>query len=1074
MGKEISQFRLHNLLNDLTELAPLFLDQLRRADWLNAYLLAAGMNQIVEDYLHRDAFLLGKVARYLTEYDQPVSRFAARLVRWLGATIARIREYDPRTRRLLHWQADWAALVQALADVVADPTCINAISSAALLQSGEALVVQVKRFPPRLLREILHLPSCFRGFDQQPADLERIIREFTQRWTDRDKPLVVVGVRTSGSYLAPLLAAFLKVYDYRDVRVLTLRPERRLLQSERATLQTAIRQDGLVLLTDDPPVTGSSVYKSVKELERIGVPSHAIVLLFQSFGSRDTLPRSLQNYARVLLPWDEWHIHEPLTPRAVQSALTEFIGPAIPVSAVERLALPPRESARSHVHALYQVRMVDRSSGLQWDQRVFVQGVGLGYFGEYALAVADKLRKFLPHIYGLKAGLLYRAWLPEEDRLASVEPGQEKTFATAIATYIATRHQTLAVREDISPRLFGESPAWEVASDLLSRVYGSAYPFLRVLVVDPIIKHLLRVEHPSVVDGRMPLSHWFVGEASVQVSLRGAPLSGAKRSRRVATKQSRSQVGDCFAKNARNPCTARKGRCDTGLNGYVDEAGVGLLKVDFDEGTFSNAVELTCYDSVFEMASLIAHCDLAGSMPSSQVNELARHLRDAYAELVSEPVDVERWLLYELVHLWDIQNTDPQEVNRVRRASARALQRYFSQVFFQDLVSTEHRGSSPAALGASATGSTAALYPEPEICAIDIDGVLETSLLGFSGLTPAGAITLRALTLHGYRPILVTGRCLDEVRERCDAYRLAGGVAEYGACVYNRQTGRVVSLLSERDRADLDRVRAVLSKIDGVCLDGDYRYAVRAYRLDSTGRRQSLSKEMVASALTESGTHDRIRPIPGEAQTDFMVAGIDKGAGVRALADDLGGDIQTTNGKPLAVSVQVSLRGAILSERSEAKDATKQSWFQVGDCFAHLPWRAVPGKIARNPCTARKGRCDTGLSGHPLALAVGDTVSDLPMFELATLACAPANADARVKSAGVKVMRKPYQAGLALAATQLLSHAPGGCAICRVSKHSDETRLLLDLLSAPEVGKWRRLWDALLIGVRAKRLWKGE
>ncbi len=38
---------------------------------------------------------------------------------------------------------------------------------------------------------------------------------------------------------------------------------------------------------------------------------------------------------------------------------------------------------------------------------------------------------------------------------------------------------------------------------------------------------------------------------SVQVSLRGAQF---------ATKQSRFQVGDCFAKNARN---------DTGLNGYL-------------------------------------------------------------------------------------------------------------------------------------------------------------------------------------------------------------------------------------------------------------------------------------------------------------------------------------------------------------------------------------------------------------------------------------------------------------------------------------------------------------------------
>ena len=79
------------------------------------------------------------------------------------------------------------------------------------------------------------------------------------------------------------------------------------------------------------------------------------------------------------------------------------------------------------------------------------------------------------------------------------------------------------------------------------------------------------------------------------------------------------------------------------------------------------------------------------------------------------------------------------------------------------------------------------------LCAIDIDGVLETSPLGFSSLTPTGAVTLRAVTLHGYRPILATGRSLDEVRERCAAYHLAGGVAEYGAVVYNHGTERFES-----------------------------------------------------------------------------------------------------------------------------------------------------------------------------------------------------------------------------------------------------------------------------------------
>jgi hypothetical protein len=51
---------VHNLLNDLPGLGALLLREVRQGSWLNAYLLAAGMNQIVEDYLHPEPYFLGK------------------------------------------------------------------------------------------------------------------------------------------------------------------------------------------------------------------------------------------------------------------------------------------------------------------------------------------------------------------------------------------------------------------------------------------------------------------------------------------------------------------------------------------------------------------------------------------------------------------------------------------------------------------------------------------------------------------------------------------------------------------------------------------------------------------------------------------------------------------------------------------------------------------------------------------------------------------------------------------------------------------------------------------------------
>jgi hypothetical protein len=109
---------------------------------------------------------------------------------------------------------------------------------------------------------------------------------------------------------------------------------------------------------------------------------------------------------------------------------------------------------------------------------------------------------------------------------------------------------------------------------------------------------------------------------------------------------------------------------------------------------------------------------------------------------------------------------------------------------------------------------------------------------------------------------------------------------------------------------------------------------------------------------------------------------------------------------------------------------------------------------------------DDGGKGQPLALAVGDTVSDLPVFDLAVRAFAPANADAHVRSAGVTVLPRPYQSGLALAASHLLGHPPGRCPICRGPRLSRDAHLLLTVLAAQETGTWGMVRQALLLAAR--------
>src|SRR5207247_9662165 len=164
------------------------------------------------------------------------------------------------------------------------------------------------------------------------------------------------------------------------------------------------------------------------------------------------------------------------------------------------------------------------------------------------------------------------------------------------------------------------------------------------------------------------------------------------------------------------------------------------------------------------------------------------------------------------------------------------------------------------------------------LCAIDIDGVLESDQMGFPSVTPAGALALRALHIHGFRPVLVTGRSLDDVRERCRASCLPGGVAEYGATVYARNPERTVQLSGDDAAERLGQLRARLALDACVHLDESYRGIVRAYRFDLKGRRRHL--EPATLKLLAPGVERlRLRQVAGPYRTDFVPDAADTGNG---------------------------------------------------------------------------------------------------------------------------------------------------------------------------------------------------
>ncbi|MGH3526596.1 MAG: HAD family hydrolase [Pseudonocardiaceae bacterium] len=759
-----------DLLADLVEITHRLSERLAAGDALDAYLLAAGAVQIVEDHLQRDSLALRRAASYLRDRGLLSPLSVALTIISTGCEL--LRGLRPAERRAARWRDESARLRDALARRLVTSRDGAISREEAEFDMARRLGDQLAALDSQLAGAVLRIPSCFRSFDQHPDDMVVLADRYASRYPARDRAVLVLGVRTSGSYLAPLVAAALHAEGFADVRTETARPQHRLRTPVRKSSRAVARRGGRVAVVDDPPRTGKALRDITRQLIRSGTAEQAVTLLLPLFD--DEVPASLQSYDSIALRSPEWSIHERLESAAAGAALSFLLGQPIRIG--RRRPSRTGETSRGHVRALFDVVLSDGEH-----RTIAATGAGMGYFGRYALAVARALPQYAPRTYGFVEGVVFRDWIPDDRRLSALDADE----MPPLAEYVQARATALPAAKDHSAGLVGRQPVWEAASRILQPGYGRLGVLLRPVLLDPLLRGLCSVQRPSVIDGATELGHWF--------HERGA-----------------------------------------------------LRKVKADLRAFANT-DLTCYDAVY---------DLAGIDPGSHDRAAVAALRQAM------PCDGERFLIYELVHLWDRQRAGLD----AHRACARAVQRYVADQLLAGVVR-------------SAVGP---------LCAVDVDGVLESDALGFPIITPLAALALRSLITHGHRPVLVTGRCLDEVAERCESYGLAGGVAEYGAVAYDHGTGSVRNLVPAAELRVLTEVRGIVRATPGLFVDDDYRNIVRAYRTGPDGQRRSLPPEAVRSVLDKIATADRVRVIRGNGQTDLVAACVHKGDGLRRLAAMLG------------------------------------------------------------------------------------------------------------------------------------------------------------------------------------------
>jgi hydroxymethylpyrimidine pyrophosphatase-like HAD family hydrolase len=802
----------------------------------NVYLLACAVANSADEYLRGKTLHLPKLAQAVPFY---------RTARWALERAGALRGWWRRAR-VRRWREDWrdrldAFLALFVAEGPPDP--------AALAEAGGGLDAALRTPLPRdVLAEHIFFPSAFRKHDLTHFDVLALGRLLVARFPDRRQPVLALGLRTAGSYFAPLLRALLKAEGYAAVDSLTVRPEKGLGAAERAALTRRAREGYLAVILDDPPRVGDAFAAAADMARKAGFAADKVVALapvHPATGDWTKHPGSLSlaNTTVLTLEAGEWHKPRLLEPAAVEGRLAEyfrgrgFVAARVVAGAAAEsinawLQAPSEDARRARLKRVYEV-WLQTPDGREETRFVLAKSVGWGWLGYHAFLIGHRLAGFVPSLLGQRDGILYSEWLPQT-AVAEPAAGDRERWITTAAAYVAARVRCLGLGTNPLPSLGAHRhhDSFRLLDRVLSRAYGGlaaanlARPRLR--------RRLCRLPcpHPTLIDGKMDLAEWVAGPA-------------------------------------------------------------GLLKTDYEHhGMGKN--ELNVVDPAYDLAEAIFRLELT----PEEEDRLVRH----YVER-SGDADVGQRLFLNKV-LAGTWATAAALKYLFRQPPLAGRQQEFNRQF----VRAWHFLATHAArfCGTYCRPPAAPGWRSP-LVVLDIDGVLDRRVFGFPCTTAAGVEALALLHAHDIAVAVDTARSVAEVKEYCRAYGLAGGVAEYGAYAWDAVAERGRALVGPEALRQLGQAREALGRLPGVFFDDRYEYSVRAHTFED--RPLTMGRSLFASpsgtvrdspyegkypvplptlavrqVLAELGL-DRLAVHQTTIDTTIVAREVDKGTGLLALLD---------------------------------------------------------------------------------------------------------------------------------------------------------------------------------------------
>jgi len=779
----------------------------------NIFLLSCAIAQGVDDYL------LGKRYDFTKAVEKvPTLAHVVPAVELVLELRQKVRELG--LRRLHDWRQHWGAgIIEFTRTFLAD----KPIGQKVFASSTTLLVSLLEQpLPPDLFRRRSRVPSAFHSQSLTHIDGLALARKLVDAFPDKRRPILVLGLRTAGSYFAPVVCAHLKSEGYQHLDCLTVRPTTGISSWEAREMTQCAAGGALAVIVDEPMTSGNTVQQAVRFLRQAGFETHDIVALVPNHPARKgfTWPSSAKllpsQITVLLLEGEEWRKRQLLKPEVIESRVREYFlqrgyrSAAIACSPqLEQLRarLTDLSVEKGHIRfmRIYEVHLQD-PGGKSEKRYVLAKSAGWGWLGYHSFLEAQQLSKHIAPVLGLREGILYSEWLPE-GHAATIEFRDRDRLADTLASYVAARVRSLHLGLGSAAHLSGEY--WQTGLGLLADALSGAYgnKITQALKRVRIREKLARSGDlcPTLIDGRMQPVEWIRGPA-------------------------------------------------------------GLLKTDFDHHGLGKP-HLNVTDAAYDLAEAMLYWELSAGEESKL---LAR-----YVEKCGDAAVYQRLFLYKLLAgIWGkIEALEVLARPHLSQHHAEFNRRYLQAASFLVVQTTRFCGSF----------SSRPKRPgwRTPLVVLDIDGVLDAWIFGFPSTTKAGIQAVSLLHAHDFAVGIDTARSLAEVQEYSRAYGFVGGVAEYGSALWDAVRDRELVLVGSESLHDLEKVKDALRGIPGVFVNDGYKYSIRAYKFEEE---QTLPvPTAIIQDVLEKLDVTTLRIYQTRSDTAIIAKGIDKGTGLRSL-----------------------------------------------------------------------------------------------------------------------------------------------------------------------------------------------